>query len=115
VHLASRVLSGAPDLFVVDRAVREDLRTEGRLIRASEVLLAVEIISPGSRRMDMVIKRAEYADAGIPHYWIIDLNSPVSLIACHLTEEFGYLDGGTVTGSYVADEPFPVGIDLKNL
>ena len=40
------------------------------------------------------LKRDEYADAGIPHYWIVDLDEPVSLIACHLAGEFGYVDGG---------------------
>jgi Uma2 family endonuclease len=30
--------------------------------------LVVEIVSPGSHRTDHVIKRGEYADAGIPHY-----------------------------------------------
>jgi Uma2 family endonuclease len=36
------------------------------------VLLVVEIISGGSRTQDTVTKRAVYADAGIPAYWILD-------------------------------------------
>ncbi len=32
-----------------------------------------EIISPGARKTDEVDKLAEYAQAGIPEYWIIDL------------------------------------------
>jgi Uma2 family endonuclease len=39
------------------------------------VLLAVEIVSPGSRTNDRVTKRATYAEAGIPHYWLIDLEA----------------------------------------
>ncbi|WP_235038493.1 Uma2 family endonuclease [Kibdelosporangium aridum] len=55
-----------PDLVVVERADRKRAMAEGRLLRASEVLLIVETVSPGSRRTDYRIKRDEYADAGIP-------------------------------------------------
>ena len=75
----------------------------------------MEIVSPGSRRTDTLIKRGEYADAGIPHYWIIDVDAPVSMFACHLAVEFGYQDSGAVTGTYQADEPFPVRVDLDAL
>jgi Uma2 family endonuclease len=82
---------------------------------ASDVLLAVEVVSPGSRRTDHVMKRAEYADAGIPHYWIVDLDEPMSLLDCHLAGEFGYVDGGAVTGVFRTIEPFPLEIDLETL
>jgi Uma2 family endonuclease len=36
------------------------------------VLLVVEIISGGSRTLDTVTKRAVYAAASIPAYWILD-------------------------------------------
>ena len=39
---------------------------------AAHMLLAVEVIT-GNRRIDRVMKRSEYADAGITHYWIVDL------------------------------------------
>ncbi|MCA4995831.1 Uma2 family endonuclease [Tsukamurella tyrosinosolvens] len=42
---------------------------------AADVLLAVEVLSPGTRRVDLVMMRSEYADAGIPHYWIVDLDA----------------------------------------
>jgi Uma2 family endonuclease len=104
-----------PDLVVVSREVRRRIRREGGTIRAAEVLLAVEIVSPGSRRMDNVMKRVEYADAGIPHYWAVDLDEPVSVLACHLGAELGYVDGGAVTGTFRTTEPFPVEIDLAAL
>ena len=69
----------------------------------------------GSRRTDNIIKRAEYADAGIPHYWIVDIEPPVSLLAFHLAGEFGYADDGAVTGTFTASVPFPVEIDLAAL
>jgi len=56
---------------------------DGGLLRAGDVLVVVEIVSAGSRRLDHVVKRGEYADAGIGHYWIIDLDGPVTLLDCH--------------------------------
>lgn len=38
----------------------------------SDLLLVVEIASPGSAAMDQVVKLREYARAGIPRYWLID-------------------------------------------
>jgi Uma2 family endonuclease len=45
------------------------------------VLLAVEVLSPGTVRTDRITKAAEYADAGIGTYWIVDLDRPVTLTA----------------------------------
>jgi Uma2 family endonuclease len=110
-----------PDLVVVHRAALERVRRDEGLLgllgllRACEVLVVVEIVSPGSHRTDHVIKRGEYADAGIPHYWIVDLDAPVALIAGHLAAEFGYQDAGSVTGRFVTTEPFPVGLRLDGL
>jgi len=36
-------------------------------------------------------------------------------VACHLAGEFGFVDGGTVTGVVRTSEPFPVEIDLDAL
>jgi Uma2 family endonuclease len=104
-----------PDLVVVAAEARQRVRREGGVYRASDVLLVVEVVSPGSARTDHVLKRSEYADAGIPHYWIVDPSEPVSLLACHQAGEFGYADDGTVTGAFTATEPFPVEIDLDGL
>ena len=104
-----------PDLVVVERSEFDRVATHGGLLRASAVLVVAEIVSPGSRRMDRVVKRGEYADAGIPHYWIIELDPPVSLVACHLAGTFGYQDGGAVAGVFEATEPFAAMIDLGAL
>ena len=118
LELASADLPGTsrrPDLIVIDERELRRVESEGGLLRASATLLVVEVMSPGTRRTDMYAKRADYADAGIPHYWIVDLDPPTSLIACHLTPDFGYQDSGTVTGRFDAREPFPFEIDLDAL
>lgn len=104
-----------PDLVIAARTARQRVRREGGAIRASEVVVVAELLSPGSVRTDTVVKRGEYADAGIPHYWIIDLTEPVTLVACHLAGEFGYADGGEVTGVFRTSEPFPLVLDLDAL
>lgn len=104
-----------PDLVVITRDAAERLAVSDEMIKASDVVLVVEIISPSSKRMDNVIKHSEYADAGIPYYWIVDLNPPVSIVSCHRAGEFGYQDSGAVTGEFHATEPFDVRIDLTKL
>lgn len=57
-----------PDLIVVNHSVvdRNPVRVD-----PSDVVLVIEIVSPGSRRTDRVMKAFEYAKAGIGHYWIV--------------------------------------------
>jgi Putative restriction endonuclease len=95
------------------------VRREGGLIRASEVVLAVEILSPGSLRTHRIIKHGEYADAGIGNYWIVDLDADAdgrpSLVACHLAGELGYADAPPVTGTFTTTVPFAVRLELDRL
>lgn len=104
-----------PDIVVASRVAFDRIDRDGGVLTATEVTLAVEIVSPGSSRTDHVTKRGEYADAGIGHYWIVDLTDPVTLLACHLAGEFGYADGGVVTGRHTAAQPFPLDLDLDGL
>jgi Uma2 family endonuclease len=104
-----------PDLLVVRREASHLVDEQGGLLRASDAVLVVEIVSPGSRRTDYVVKRGEYADAGIPHYWIVDIAVPVSITSCHLAGELGYADSGEITGTFATEEPFPVRLELTQL
>ena len=108
----------APDLVVASTEAVAVSRDERKLLTAYDLLLAVEVISPGSRRLDTIVKHSEYADAGIPHYWVVDLGEPgdrPQLTAHHLAGGFGYADAGPVSGTFTATEPFPVRIDLDAL
>jgi Uma2 family endonuclease len=92
-----------PDLVV---------RRAGRVaeIPADMVLIAIEFLSPGTRRQDLVTKRSEYADALIPAYWIIDLDDGPSIEALTLVD--GTYTGEVVTGVYETTVPFDLRIDL---
>jgi Uma2 family endonuclease len=63
-----------------DIVVRRGPRT-GRTvwIEPTDVLLTVEIVSPGSVELDRRLKPAEYAGAGIPHFWRVERNGPVTV------------------------------------
>ncbi|NKE57667.1 Uma2 family endonuclease [Lentzea sp. PSKA42] len=104
-----------PDLVVAQRSAGKRQDAEGGLIRASEVVLVVEVLSPSSRQTDYRAKRHEYAEAGIPFYWIIDLDEPVSLAPLHLAGPFGYQEAPAETGVYEAVEPFPLKIQVDRL
>jgi Uma2 family endonuclease len=104
-----------PDLVVVTLDGLARQRREGGLLRAAEVVFVVEIVSDGSRRTDRSIKHGEYADAGIPHYWILDIDDRPTPTACHHAGEFGYADAPPVTGTFTIEDPFPVRLDLDIL
>lgn len=88
----------APDVVVVPRAV---LDLESPLVDPAEVLLAVEVVSPGSVSIDRILKVQEYASVGIPAYLIIDV-SRHELIAHALT------GGGTYAATAGAPATFTV-------
>jgi Uma2 family endonuclease len=48
---------------------------------AADVLVAVEIVSPGTEHTDRDTRPMQYAKAEIAHYWLIDLDDPISLSA----------------------------------
>ncbi len=56
-----------PDLVVWRKA-----QAAGVWLPVGDVLLVIEIVSPGSEAVDTVAKRREYAAAGIPRYWVVD-------------------------------------------
>jgi Uma2 family endonuclease len=62
----------APDVVVVPTVVYD---SAPKRLSGAEVVVAVEIVSPGTARTDRVMKFAEYQQAGIEHYWIVDLEA----------------------------------------
>lgn len=103
--------SRRPDLVVVTPEAVDRVDLDGGMLHASEVHLVVEIVSPGSRRIDTTDKRRDYADAGIAHYWIVDITEPVSVVTCDLIRD----EDQRVTGTFSTREPFPLTVDLEHL
>ncbi len=61
-----------PDLFVVPFAPGKPPR-DWREIR--DLLLVVEVLSPGTAYADRHSKRRIYPEEGVPEYWIVDLDA----------------------------------------
>jgi len=57
-----------PDLLVLLDA--KDPRRSNRFWTGAD--LVVEVLSPDKPSRDLVEKRADYAEAGIPEYWVVD-------------------------------------------
>lgn len=98
-----------PDLVIVPRGLT------GTVLVPSDLLLAVEVVSPGSVTEDRVTKPAQYAAAGIPNYWRVE-QDPLSLTAYRLAGEV-YAEVGTWHAGEVAElvEPFPIRIEVDRL
>ncbi|MFI7640190.1 Uma2 family endonuclease [Nonomuraea sp. NPDC049400] len=58
-----------PDLVVVSRA---NVKSTKVMLAPSDVLLAVEVVSPSTKMHDRGTKAVAYAAAGIPLYWRIE-------------------------------------------
>ena len=115
----------APEDVVVTRAV--DIRFDRQLTRTpdvlvvrteeprrhwfapEEVLLAVEVESPGSHVEDRTTKPAIYAQHGIPHFWRVTPEPPLIRVAA--LREGAYQQVAAAT-HVIAHDPFPLEIDL---
>lgn len=61
-----------PDVFVYATSDRHPVR-DWRDISA--LLLVVEVLSPTTARYDRQLKRRRYQRAGVPEYWVVDLDA----------------------------------------
>lgn len=103
-----------PTVRIPDVVITRKDGSERRL-NGPDVLIAIEVVSPGSKRTDTVTKRSEYAEAGIEHYWIVDLGPPVTLTTLHLAGQFGYQESPAVSGTFTTTAPVPLRLDLDSL
>ena len=71
IELSPRI-SVQPDLFVVPDEEAGEPRSWSEVKR---LLLVVEGLSPSTARADRLLKRPAYQKAGIPEYWILDIDS----------------------------------------
>lgn len=91
-----------PDLLVTRR---DDVLERGIAVAP---LLAVEILSPSTRRFDLILKRSRYEAAGCTSYWVIDPHEP-SIIAWQLRDgEYAEAGQASAEESLALALPFPV-------
>jgi Uma2 family endonuclease len=99
-----------PDVVIVNQGEAD----QPRLTRAP--LLVVEVISPSSRTLDLGAKRYAYAEAGVAHYWVVDPESPIELVAFELVGS-AYEQVAKATGAspYEATRPFVIRVVPESL
>jgi Uma2 family endonuclease len=108
-----------PDVGVMDRdAARIAHEANMRTFYGRDVLLVAEVVSrrSGSEPVDRVDKLYDYAAAGIPQYWIIDLE-PHPQIAIHILADGTYGAPAKVQAGEILriESPFPFTIDPADL
>jgi Uma2 family endonuclease len=85
-------------------------------------LLAVEVLSPATRRIDRLSKMSAYEDAGVLSYWLVepDPDNP-SVTVMELVDgsyaKVAYVVGDGVLGDaeWTAERPFPVTVRPADL
>ncbi|WP_210745092.1 Uma2 family endonuclease [Nocardia flavorosea] len=99
-----------PDIAVVPYDIARSVISDGspKLIPGIDLLLVVEVVSPGSgsERTDRVRKVSEYAALGIPQYWIVEHQSKVRV-------HRGILDGSTYRWGPVVVEGSEFAADVE--
>lgn len=86
-----------PDLTII---CSRDKVTEQHIYGAPDFI--VEIMSPGSRKLDAVKKVQKYCDAGVREYWIVDTKREVVLVY--------WFEEDAVPVIYGFQDKIPVGI-----
>ncbi len=102
-----------PELMVTRT---EAMDGEGDVVHASDVLIAVEVMSLSNPLPGLVLRRHDYGAAGIPQYWIFDSRNHTLTVhtdpvgGAHAD---GYRSTTTIQAGEVfeGEEPFAVTID----
>jgi Uma2 family endonuclease len=108
------LLNRRPDVVIYDASLTDDA-----VLRPHHCTLAAEVMSPGSITTDQTDKPAEYAAAGIPHYWRLELDparSTLSVFCYRLDPTTGaYASAGVHAGKLTVTDPIAITIDLTTL
>lgn len=100
-----------PDLLVAPREqfTRADL--------PGPPLLAVEVLSPSTRRVDLLLKRDRLQAAGVPSYWLVDPAEPSVTVLELRDGVYVQAGSGSGTGSEPVDVvlPFPLRLVAADL
>jgi Uma2 family endonuclease len=94
-----------PDVMAVLKAA-DDLDIYG--YEPKDVVLAIEVVSPQTPTADRLHKPAEYAAAGVEHFWRVEISPALQVHTYRLGETGRYLESGLFTaGDTVAAPGLP--------
>lgn len=98
-----------PDVLVIDPRIVVDDKVRG------VPLLAVEVLSPSSRRRDVGDKLTAYRDAGVPSYWVVDPVDPRLRVWALRDGEYVEVADVRGTDEFTADAPYAVTVRPADL
>jgi Uma2 family endonuclease len=98
-----------PDVLLL----RQPVETTNHFFMPAEVAVAVEVVSPGTKRRDRLEKPTEYAAAGIAHFWRIE-QDPLHVFAYDLAKGRYELVGDSDT-ELVLNEPFKIRLPIRDI
>jgi Uma2 family endonuclease len=99
-----------PDVLLV----RRDVNGGSHYAMADQVVLAVEIVSPGTKRRDRIEKPADYAAADIPFFWRIEQN-PVHVYAYELATNGSYTLVADSDTELILERPFEIRLPIGDI
>jgi Uma2 family endonuclease len=70
--------------------------------------LVVEVLSPSTRRVDLLLKRSRYEAAGIPSYWMVDPEEPSVTVLELLGQSYVETARVVDTQAVEVDHPYPL-------
>jgi Uma2 family endonuclease len=103
---------GPDRVLIPDVAVIAHADMTSAINDAADVVVVVEIVSPGNAAVDRILKPRLYAEAGIRWYLRVEQEGPVGHL--HVLDDGAYRE--TARGPVLElTEPFPVTLDLPRL
>jgi Uma2 family endonuclease len=100
-----------PDVLLL---LAEGLELRHHFSTSEQVVLAVEVVSPGTRKRDRLEKPADYADAGIPFFWRVEQN-PVHVFAYELGPDRAYRLVADSDTELVLERPFGIRLPIGDI
>lgn len=105
-----------PDVIVVNADADAD-ENQTRY-NVEDILLAVEVVSPESESRDRDYKPFKYAQAGIPHFWRVEMTDrglPVVYVFELEPATKSYVARGIHRDQLKVEVPYPITVDLTEL
>lgn len=102
-----------PDVLAVTSEAAQRLPS---MFAPHEVVLTVEIVSPGSRTLDRFAKPALYAEAGIPFFWRVETEDGIVVCTHRLDpSRERYEETGQFTTTLDVTEPWPINLSIESI
>jgi Uma2 family endonuclease len=102
-----------PDVLVVSR---EAVKSDSLFFQPSDVHLAIEVVSPGTKTKDRTLRPVQYAGAGIRCFWRVENQDDAMVVySFELLPEGSYAPTGVFHSRVKLDRPFPIDFELPEV